>query len=400
MLALLLSVLLTPTATNVEVEMLNGSTVSGAIIAVSNEQVTITVQGEQRSLDVRDLQSLTFGASSTAASAAVTDWVRLVDGSQLLATRFAVADRQVNISLDKRVIETETRSVKAVRFRPAAPEVDPQWEDSLNAEITGDVVVLRRDENTLDQLEGILHDIDDKTVEFEFDEELIPVKREKLEGVVYFHRAGRKFPDASCRVLERDGSVWKARTIQLDSDGLQINTPSGVKTVVPLAALAKIDFSSSNVLFLGDAEPESVEWTPFVGSRLPNQSLAKLFLPLNNRSFEGPGLWLDENDQVTRYSRGLAIHSRTLLVYRLSGEYRRFTAIAGIDSRLRGHGNVELVVSADDRELFRQAIRGDEPPVMLDLDVQQANRLKILVDFGQELDVADHLNLCNAKVIK
>ena len=400
MLALLLSVLIAPNAPNVEVEMLNGSTISGAIIAVSNEQVTIDVRGEERSLDVRDLQSLTFAASSTAASTAVTDWVRLVDGSRLLATRFAVVDRQVNISLDQRVIETETRSVKAVRFRPATPEVDPQWEDSLNAEITGDVVVLRRDENTLDQLEGILHDIDDKTIEFEFDEELIPVKREKLEGVVYFHRAGREFPDASCRVLERDGSVWKARTIQLDSDGLRINTPSGVKTVIPLAALAKVDFSSSNVLFLGDAEPESVEWTPFVGSRLPNQSLAKLFLPLNNRSFEGPGLWLDENDQVTRYSRGLAIHSRTSLVYRLSGEYRRFTAIAGIDSRLRGHGNVELVVSADDREIFRQAIRGDEPPVMLDLDVQQANRLKILVDFGQGLDVADHLNLCNAKVIK
>jgi hypothetical protein len=61
---------------------------------------------------------------------------------------------------------------------------------------------------------------------------------------------------------------------------------------------------------------------------------------------------------------------------------------------------VELVVSADDQELFRQVIRGDQPPVMLDLDVQNANRLKILVDFGQGLDVADHLNLCNAKVIK
>jgi hypothetical protein len=311
-----------------------------------------------------------------------------------------VSDRQVRIALGDRVVQTETRSVAAIRFRPPATELDAQWEDAVTAKITGDIVVLRRDETTLDQLEGILHDVGEKTVEFEFDEERIPVNREKLEGIVYFHRAGRQLPETRCRVIERGGSVWMARSIQLESDGLHIHTPADVKTVVPLATLAKIDFSSGNVQFLADMEPESVEWMPFVGSRLPSQSLAKLYLPLKNRSFEGPELWLNQDDQVTRYYRGLAIHSRTSIVYRLSGEYRRFTAIAGIDSRLRGRGNVELVISADDQQLFRQVIRGDQPPVMLDLDVQDANRLKILVDFGQELDVADHLNLCNAKVIK
>ena len=282
---LLLTALIAPNVGNADVELLNGSKVTGAIVAISNEQVVLNVDGEQQQLDVRDLQSLTFAQSSTNAAPAVTDWVRLVDGSRLLATRYAVSDRKVTISLTNRILETETRAVAAIRFRPPSPELDSQWQDAVSAENTGDIVVLRRDESTLDQLEGMLKDVDDKTVDFEFDEELIPVKREKLEGIVYFHRAGRQLPESLCRVVERDGSVWVARTVQLDSDGLQVNTPAGVKAVIPLDVLAKIDFSTGNVQFLGDMQPESTQWMPFVGSRLPSRSLAKLYLPLAQSKF-------------------------------------------------------------------------------------------------------------------
>ena len=397
---LLLATLPGQTAVETDVQLLSGASRTGAIVAISNEKIDIDVNGELQSLDVRDLQSLSFVEPTTTSDGSIANWVRLADGSQLLATRYTVQNRQVTISMGSRQVVAETRSVKAVRFREPSPDLDKQWQEAVASEITGDTVVLRRDEDTLDQLEGVLRNVDETTVEFEFDEELIPVKREKLEGVVYFHRAGRQLPEPLCRVYERNGSTWFARTIQLGDSGLQLHTPSDVKAVVPLNELARIDFSSGNVVFLADMEPETIEWTPYVGSRVALPSLAKLYLPLKNRSFEGPGLSLNDKDQVTTYQRGLAIHSRTLLVYRLSGDFRRFTALVGIDSRLHGNGNLELVISADEKELFRRAIDGDQAPIAVDLDVEGVNRLKILVDFGQGLDVADHLNLCNAKVIK
>ena len=76
------------------------------------------------------------------------------------------------------------------------------------------------------------------------------------------------------------------------------------------------------------------------------------------------------------------------------------TALVGIDSRLQGGGNVVLVIRGDNRELFRQAVSGQQPPLELDLNIENVRRLEILVDFGETLDVADHLNLCNARVIK
>jgi len=132
-----------------------------------------------------------------------------------------------------------------------------------------------------------------------------------------------------------------------------------------------------------------------------DQRMKQLYGPRRDRSFTGEGLWLSEGgDAVTRYERGLAIHSRSELVYRLTEPYRKLTAIAGIDSRVQGRGNLELVITGDDRELFRQTISGQDPPLPLNVNLEGVRRLKILVDFGESLDVADHLNLCNARIIK
>ena len=51
-------------------------------------------------------------------------------------------------------------------------------------------------------------------------------------------------------------------------------------------------------------------------------------------------------------------------------------------------------------ELYRQAISGRDQPRTLDLDISGIRRLRILVDFGERLDIADHLHLCNARILK
>jgi hypothetical protein len=96
----------------------------------------------------------------------------------------------------------------------------------------------------------------------------------------------------------------------------------------------------------------------------------------------------------------LTIRSRTELVYRLSGEFRQFLAVAGIDDRVRPAGNVRLVISGDDRELFAETITGSDEPMPINLDITGVKRLKILVDFGQQLDLADCLDLCDARITK
>jgi hypothetical protein len=61
---------------------------------------------------------------------------------------------------------------------------------------------------------------------------------------------------------------------------------------------------------------------------------------------------------------------------------------------------VLLVVRGDDRVLLETAVAGTDPPRAVDLDLAGVRRLAILVDFGGDLDVADHLDLCEARIVK
>ena len=129
-------------------------------------------------------------------------------------------------------------------------------------------------------------------------------------------------------------------------------------------------------------------------------AIAQLYQPRRDNGFEGSGLWIGEGNDLQVFDKGLSLRSRTVLAFRFTEAYRRFTGIAGIDSRMRGRGHVQLVIEGDDRELLRQTISGLDPPTPIDLDTVGVRRLRIVVDFGDSMDVADHLNLCNARMIK
>ena len=160
--------------------------------------------------------------------------------------------------------------------------------------------------------------------------------------------------------------------------------------------VVRIDYSRGKVVYLGELEPETVDWTPYFGPADNIRSRAKFLWPRENRSLDSGPLQLDGRP----YEKGIAIHSRTRLTYHLAGDFRRFKATAGIDDSVRPAGHVRLVLHGDGRVLFQADVAGTDPPRPLDLDVSSVRRLTILVDFGENLDTADHLDLCQARVVK
>jgi hypothetical protein len=131
-------------------------------------------------------------------------------------------------------------------------------------------------------------------------------------------------------------------------------------------------------------------------------------LPRRDQSAYGGPLTLLFRDAVSTtgmaptrsFHKGLALRSRTELVYRLPAGFRRFVALAGIEPATSMTGNVQLSIDGDDRPLFAAVVSGDEPPREIELNVTDVKRLKIVVDFGKNLDTGDWLNLCDAKLVK
>ena len=110
----------------------------------------------------------------------------------------------------------------------------------------------------------------------------------------------------------------------------------------------QIDFSGGKIVYLSDLKPDGVRWTPYFGTRKPLPAVEQFYAPRYDRNFDSGPLQLGG----TPVPQGLALHSRTEIVYRLPGRFSRFQAVAGIDDAVRPGGKVRLVIRGDDKVLF------------------------------------------------
>jgi hypothetical protein len=369
----------------VEVRPLAGPSVRGELVAFSPEAVVLQTDGGPQTLDVARLQEISAVNAGKPTDRPVTVWVELIDGSLICGDKYtAVAGLATVSTVTGQSLSIRTAAIHAVRFRDyaSAPQLADRWRQVATAKATGDSLVVRRGDN-LDQVTGVIRDATEEVIQFEADGEVIQAKRAKLEGLLYYHPAIGELPPRSALVTDVSGTQWSVKSLRKVDDRLELVSVAGVPVSLPLVDLSRIDFSSGNSQWLDALEPESVQWHPFIETRSTAAWLPRPLLLAGQA-----------------YDRGLRVQSRTDLVYRLTGDARQFQAVVGIDDRVRPAGNVRLVISGDDNELFSQTITGSDEPLALALDITGVKRLRILVDFGEQVDIADFLNLCDSRITK
>ncbi|MBC8353977.1 MAG: NPCBM/NEW2 domain-containing protein [Planctomycetes bacterium] len=397
----------------IDINQLDGQTTSGTLVSLSPDQMVVETDDGTQTFTTREIFSLTFVDSYGDEDFIPLEdplVVQFVDGSSLQATGFQVeAGRATVLRPEDDPIRAATRSVHSVRFFKPTVELSKQWDDIETAsDVAGDVLVIRKtltveDENGieqesigLDSLEGVLYDITDESVAFEFDGTRVDVPRHKVEGVIYFRRTGARLAEPTSRVSTVDGTIWNLKSCQLDGDTLKGVSVGGVRLSMPLASLTKLDFSVGNLVFLSDLEPSTFHWkADFQTSKTPSVVPTWYHLRLDEGFYGGP-LRLDSRS----YEKGLSLHSQTKLSYRLTRDFDRFAAIAGIDDRFQADGNVTLTISGDGKQLLSEDLAGSRN-IEINLDLRGIRRLEILVDYGDdEVGYGDYLNLCNARLMK
>lgn len=397
----------------VDLQTVAGESHHGALVAISAEELALaTVDGERRwpLVDVLDI------ASSKAPRGAATPGVivSLRDGSRVHAAAYTTLGDTATIELaDGAKLTVPTQGVHWVRWpqssappaaapeaNAAAPAADPgaqAWQQFVEQPIEADLLVVRKKDD-IDSVDGQIGDVGAESVAFAIDDEKLDVKRAKIVGIVYYRAEEAAAPAPLAKVQTADGSAWAAKSLALSDGGCTLETAAGAKVDVPAATLARIDFSQGKVLYLSDLEWDAAqsERTPYFGPPMPLDASIDPYVPQRDRALEGGELALGRRT----YRKGLALHSRTRLVFRLPEGYRRLTALAGIDDRLSDQGSVKLDILGDDKTLLSAIVSGGDAPLPLDLDVSGVRRLTIVVDFGNDQDVGDHLDLCELRIIK
>jgi hypothetical protein len=398
---------------------LSGENLRGRLTALSSGKITVDTAGGPQTLAAADTMWLDFPPSEPLVEKP-SIWIEMLDGSKLQGTSYTAAAGKAKIDLlSGLTIEVPTRSIRAVRFRQqSTPELAGQWREIAGSAATGDIVVIRKTitadaeqpgeepsasaSYSLDQLEGAVLDVTADTVQFEFDGDRHNVRREKLDGVIYFQPVKREFSPPLCRLNDIGGSTWLLRELSLAGDRLVTTSLGGAAVEWPLAAVARLDFSVGNIVFLADLEPDSGGGEPVIS--LQPSSMAHKFgrvfqlrpaPPLGTDAFRIGGV---------RFDAGLSLHSPLTLVYRVPDGFRWFRAVAGVDDSVVAPGRFDLVVRGDNQELLRHSFSSESPggrlAVPIDLDVSSVRRLTITLDPIDGQDIGDQLNLCEARFTK
>lgn len=407
---LILTLCLAAGPATAEVETLNGDVVSGSITQLNERQVVVNSGEKPRTIPAADLQQIRLRQIAEPDQDPAA-WVELTDGSQLLVIELGLKDGQCRIRLaNGDNVTLPARTLRSIRFRKQSPAVAAEWTKLLARKPTADMAVLRKNEK-LDFLDGVLQEIDDKAAVFSMDEAPTRISRSKLEGLIFFPPRERP-PAAAAVIVARDGSRFQVREFSLNDGKVHWTTPGGLKLHQSLDAIAQFDFASGKMTYLSDLEPQLAQWTPYFSTTKLAEPLAKLFHPRRNQAIlfgetagDDGALQLrfpGENGLATirSYKKGLALHSRSRVVYEVPEPFRYFKAIAGIDARLGRQGHVQLNIEGDGRELLSVSVSGHDAPRPIDLDISGVKELVLTVHFGPQLDVGDYLNLCDARLVR
>ena len=239
------------------------------------------------------------------------------------------------------------------------------------------------------------------------DGETTRADRSLAAGVLYFRRDASAAGEGQFVVHGKSGLKAVLAEATVNGEALRMKTKSGVEFAWSLDDIVLADFSAGKIAYLSDLDPASQTWTPLVALPSTVSTAAAYGKLRRDRSPFGGPLTLSSLDESLSkrgreltFDKGLALRSRTELIYRPPAGYRRLTAVAGIDPKAAASGNVKLTILGDDRELLSKDIAGNEPPLPIDVDITNARRITILVDYGRNLDSGDWLILGDARIVK
>lgn len=401
----LLLLLLSSAAAELEVqaERLDGARVRGALVSADSDGLTLRTATGEVDQPHKELLYVKVTPESEPVVHSRAMRVQLTGGTQLYLADFLVSgSRATATTEDGRQIRIPTRALRTVRLQPRNESLQEAWKQIAAARGSDDILVIRKTagdeagggpvETVLDQLPGVVGDITEAGIGFEFQGSAVNVPRDKAEGIV-FHTTAARLAATLCEVQERNGTVWRARSLTVKGDECVVTTISGVRGKIPFSQVIALDYSLGNLTYLTDIEPEATEFKPRVASSAAADLVAAWFQP---RTAEGP---LMIGGQT--FDQALRVHSRTTLTYRLREDHQQLLATIGIDERFRDLGAVQLRISGDGKVLFEQEIAGRDAPQELAVDIRGVRRLTLLVDYGTDGDDrGDHLLLCNARLTK
>ncbi|MBN1854214.1 MAG: NPCBM/NEW2 domain-containing protein [Pirellulales bacterium] len=194
----------------------------------------------------------------------------------------------------------------------------------------------------------------------------------------------------------KDGSMLVARriapmTANTPDSKIELETVGGMRLQVPSHdGIVYLQTLGGRACYLSDMTPEYYKHIPYLDIPWP--------------------YYADRNVLAGRlrvgnlvYSKGIGVHSSARLVYKLQGSPRRFAADVAIDDAAgqRGSAIFRVLLAKDGKwhDVFTSpVIRGGQMPQPVDVEIDNAQGLALVVDYADYGDELDYANWIDARL--
>lgn len=388
-LALALPLLCVPArAVELEITRLDGSLVRGRLIQVMPEIVLAGAAEEYASTwsEILALEPLAMAQPESAPEPAGPLRFELADGSTFTGSLASAVQGGFLVRFQGtqtcRLNSTVLRSIQATAASGVA--LTRLHELATESDRPEDVAIVERDSRVA-VLRGAVREIDEQRVLFAWKDRQLPLPWERLAGLTFANPLPRS---AACTVRLSDGDVFAGRVTAGDESGITLQSAVFDGLELPWSQIERIECRSQRVTYLSDLTPASYEFTPF----FQKQWDYAVDCTLTRRPIQLAG---------QTHAKGVSMHSRSTLTYTLDGRCRQFAALAGIADEMADRGDVTLAILGDGRPLWEaRNVRGGQEPRKVLVDITGVRELSLHVDFGEGLDLFDHVCWAEARLIR
>ncbi|MEX2185342.1 MAG: NPCBM/NEW2 domain-containing protein [Pirellulales bacterium] len=387
-------------AANETLILLDGKRIEADVTAIDAASGRISAEGLDRAIELQGLRSLVRPKRDIARAKGAFE-VHLTGGGVVMTETLKIADERVTFRSAYGEAALPIEAVRAAAFatdveatdgqaaeRPAASDQGREALAAALAQPPGEkdrlLVVV---EGKVQTLLGLVSEWQAAGVAFDWEGETRQIPYTRVYAIVLAQLGPAHDATGECAVATTDGSTITGRVAGLADGQLAVRLHQDIGLSVPWDAVESITIKSDRLVFLSDLKPAAVQVRPVVTLERP---------PQVDRGVMGGPLSLAGQT----FEKGLGVMSRTELAFDQPTGFDALAATIGIDDSAAERGNCEFVVLVDGREAFRATMTGKTPPREIRVSTAGGRRVSLVVEPGDDLDLADHADWCDARLLK
>ena len=377
----------------ITVETISGKKFSGKLQRIESEGALVGDGFE--GINIEQVLSITTGRKS---SPKPTGKVKLglVDGGLLYVSSPRVDGETINFAPTSTGFDSiSMQSVRSIEFRDSN-----QIREAVSQPATDQDTVVVEQGTALAKVSGVLESLTAEKLQLNFKGKSRPINLKKIAAVVIAD-LGLNPPEGSLAKLGlTDGSTLRGVLAGFTEQEISVELTGKQIVKVNRQHLVRIDIESDSIAYLSTLEPIEARQQPqFTVTRSWQRNLSvegnPIRLMVSTTAADPTG-----GAEIKTFENGIGTSSYSRLVFENTKEFSRFLATAGIDAETEGRGDCEMRIEGDGITLWSQRIRGGDTAVEIDVDISGIREVALVVDPGEQFDLADHADWARARFLK